>query len=433
MRRGEYAKTRRGQLSKLRERHFRRFSLKVDQQPQTKNITGADAIAFQQALLKQLESTDQLAYRGDVFLQLEFFNTSKTPPAIYSLPKNYLDLMEVPREDSGITRQHLLYRNDRQVKALIVKYHIGGHGSGPEVSVRAEPFRDFLADAELVDRIVDNDFIDEEGWRSRAGSFDRPDAPFRSEASARDELRELAEFESQKDDYLKMLGEEAYEAQRFMMRHSAQQEFLIAQDRHTCSSLLAMFQYHAQTRKLPSSDPRSKILAASRDQMIRPPLMLELHHAPRRKGDTEKFEADLETALLEVKDKYKALFPLSTMLNVTVLMVPPVGGGKDLDNLARLILPKLHQIWSPPSSFVHAACDSRHGELSAYWQAERDTLPKQQQQSITEYRIFEIPRLPNDPDEGLVRLAVGAGFLPIEFREEIDDFIDKWRDEAERL
>jgi len=109
-------------------------------------------------------------------------------------------------------------------------------------------------------------------------------------------------------------------------------------------------------------------------------------------------------------------------------MVPPTGGGKDLDNLPRLILPKLHELWTPPSHFVHAVCASKHGELSSYWQSEKEALPKQQQQSITEYRMFEIPRLPGDPQEGLVRLAIGAGFLPIQFREEIDAYLDEWRD-----
>jgi hypothetical protein len=433
MRRGEYAKTRRGQLSRLRARHHRRLFLRVQQQPQSKNIHAHDAIAFQQALLGELEARNRLAYRGPVFLQLDFFNKSKTPPAIYSLPKNYLDLMEKPRKESAISRQQLLYRNDRQVKALIVRYHIDGLFEEPEVCVRAEPFRDFLADAELVDRVTGNSFTEGDNGRygSRQDSF--RDSLFRVDASVFDESRQLAEFESDKDAYLRIMTEDAYEAMRFMMRHSAQQEFLLSQDRYTCSSLLALFQYHAKTRKLPFDDPRSQILAASRNEIIRPPLMMELHHAPRRKGDSERFVADLDVALREFKNKYRVLFPLATMLNVTVLMVPPLGGGKDLDNLARLVLPKVHKIWSPPSHFVHAACGSRHGEFSSHWQAQRDSLPRQQQESITEYRMFEIPRMPNDPEEGLVRLAVGAGFRSVEFREEIDEFLDKWRDDVERF
>jgi hypothetical protein len=431
MRRGEYANTRRAQLSSLRDRHFRRLLLSVEQQPQSKKINERDAVAFQIALLSQLESRGQAAYRGDVFLQFEFVSGSKTPPAIYSLPKNYLDLMENPRPGSGITRKRLLYSNDRQVKALIVRYRIGGNDTGPEVRVRAEPFRDFMADVELVERITRNDFADDDrlGWRRVR--YDATNGPFEGEVSARDEFRQLAEFESQKEDYLQLLGEEGCEAQHFIMRQSAQQEFLAAQDRFTCSSLLAMFQHYAKTRKLPSNDPRSEILEASRNQMIRPPLMVELHHAPHRTGDSQRFEADLEAALSKFKDRYAVLFPLATPLSITVLMVPPAGGGKDLDNLARLVLPKLHEIWSPPSNFVHAACSSRHGELSSHWQAERDLLPRQQQQSVAEYRIFSIPRLPNDPPDGLVRLAVGSGFLPVEFREGIDNFIHKWHDETE--
>ena len=95
---------------------------------------------------------------------MEFFNKSKTPPVIYKLPKNYLDLMEKPRPDSGIIRQSLLFKNDRQVKGLIARYHFDCPFDEPQVWVRAEAFRDFLADVELIDRIRRDDFEDKDSF-----------------------------------------------------------------------------------------------------------------------------------------------------------------------------------------------------------------------------------------------------------------------------
>jgi hypothetical protein len=52
--------------------------------------------------------------------------------------------------------------------------------------------------------------------------------------------------------------------------------------------------------------------------------------------------------------------------------------------------------------------------------------------SITEYRAFALPRLPDDPEDGFVRLAVGGGMRPVRFREEIDEYLEKWEETVER-
>src|SRR5438046_3166409 len=101
MERGKYVETRRGQAAALGKRRLRRFRLSIDQQPQSKNIGAADAVAFQRAVADQLDKFGASAFTGSVFLQLEFTTASKTPPAIYKLPKNYLDLLEIPRADAG--------------------------------------------------------------------------------------------------------------------------------------------------------------------------------------------------------------------------------------------------------------------------------------------------------------------------------------------
>jgi len=109
-------------------------------------------------------------------------------------------------------------------------------------------------------------------------------------------------------------------------------------------------------------------------------------------------------------------------------MIPPKGGGKDLDNLATLIVPALHEIWAPPSSFAHADnTDSiEDASIREHWENARNELPKALKHSITEYRAFALPRLPDDPEDGFVRLAVGGDMRPVRFREEIDDYLRKW-------
>lgn len=42
--------------------------------------------------------------------------------------------------------------------------------------------------------------------------------------------------------------------------------------------------------------------------------------------------------------------------------------------------------------------------------------------------VFELPRFTDDPKDGLVRLALGDGLHPVQFREDIQNFLSKWRD-----
>jgi hypothetical protein len=102
--------------------------------------------------------------------------------------------------------------------------------------------------------------------------------------------------------------------------------------------------------------------------------------------------------------------------------------------LARLILPALHEIWTPPSHLAHTFTTDKikNESVRAYWKKMRDELPKEPKHSITEYRAFELPRFSGDPKDGFVRLAVGEGLQPVRFREEIDEFLKRWKDAVER-
>jgi hypothetical protein len=108
-------------------------------------------------------------------------------------------------------------------------------------------------------------------------------------------------------------------------------------------------------------------------------------------------------------------------------MIPPEAGGKDLDNLATRIVRKLHEIWTPPSSFAYAYStdDIEDNGIREQWENTRNELPKALKHSIVEYRVFELPRLPDDPKHGFIRLAVGEWLRPVRLRDEIDEYLEK--------
>lgn len=434
MERGKYVETRRGQAAALGKRRQRRFQLSIDQQPQSKNIGDADAVAFQQAVAAQLDKFGASAFTGSVFLQLEFTTASKTPPAIYKLPKNYLDLLEAPRADAGIARPRLHYKNDRQVKGLIVRYRLEGAQEQPRIWVQAEPWRHLLADVDLLQKIHWNDFEgDGDRWRA-VSSEDFVPSFADDEHEDDDGLEQLVEFQREKASFVRALGSDAYEAQLEMLRRSMQQEHLRRTDRFIRSGVLSALQGTPRTKGGAQDIALPQLAAATRNMSLGAPFVLDLHHAPHRKGDSEQFDVTLRQALHDFKAKRPYLFPLTSQLCVTLLMVPPVAGGKDLDNLARLVLPALHEIWAPPSHVAHTinVAKIKDPTIRSYWEKLQQELPKEPRHSITEYRAFELPRLPGDAPEGFVRLAVGEGQRPVRFREEIDDALGEWRRSVSR-
>jgi hypothetical protein len=262
--RGRYVRTRQGQLAALEKRRLRRVRIMLEQQPQSKNIKRADAIAFHRAVLERLEAAGQLAYRGNVFLQFDFYSSAKDPPAINQLPKNYLDLLSKPRDDAGIDRTRLLFRDDRQVKGLIVRCHLQKRGAEPGVWVTAEPFRDFLADLDLVEYVRRGDSEDDDRWWRRSGRDDFRDGPFhRDEIWDRDGFRELAEFERDRERALHHMGNDAYESQRQLMRMTAHEEYLRETERLICSGVLTPI-------RTPPSPRRGRATAFSAGSPSRP-------------------------------------------------------------------------------------------------------------------------------------------------------------------
>jgi hypothetical protein len=275
--RGRYAQTRRRQVSQMSQRRMRRFTLEIQQEPQSKNISPTDAVAFQKAVARRLDEYGSRAMTGSVFLQLEFTTTSKTPPAIYKLPKNYLDLLEIPRVDAGIGAKRLLYKNDRQVKALIVKYRLGVIHEEPSIWVTAEPMRDFLADLQLIEHIRRDDFEADDGYRWRGyGSDELERGPFEAEDRWNDDgFEKLVEFERDKASFVRLFGNDAYEAWREMLRLHAQQQDLRRTNRFICGGVVNAFQDAPRTRRGVQDIFLAQLAATTRNMSLGSPFVSE--------------------------------------------------------------------------------------------------------------------------------------------------------------
>jgi hypothetical protein len=234
------------------------------------------------------------------------------------------------------------------------------------------------------------------------------------------------------------LSNDAFESIRQLTRMDAHQGLLQQVERHICSGVLYAFQNRHSTKVESHDGFLSRLAFQTRNMSLAPPFTLELHHPPHQKGDSAAFDQGVRAALEHYKAMHRHLFPLAAVLNVTILMIPPEVPPKDwrldLDNVATRIVQPLHEIWAPPSSFAHAYDTDgiEDDSIRDQWENARSEIPKSLTHSIVEFRVFRLPRLPDDPKEGFTRLAVGDGIRPVRFREDIDEYLERWEDAVER-
>jgi hypothetical protein len=432
----EYIKTEQGQAYLYGERKLKRIYAWAAQEPRSKQAFKAlDKRAFQEEASRWMDLLELTPLRGPVVVDMTFDPVQSNPPSIEKLPKSYLDLLERQvGEDGSFTNKRLVFRDDRQVKILMARYNLGLSTSS-QVAATITPRRHFLADLELVRRIERGDF--EETRNQRYGRWrDTGDREklfgIAYEDEIQDALENLRGISRWSQDYRDKLGEGIYEQMRLFYQHRAQQALLAYNDQFIGSLLLDL-------PELWKRRPRDWLLdftSQSRHLLVSRPLSFSVGHAPRRDGDRAQFAEALQRALVEFTQNFPILFPLHTQLGVTIFHIPPQTGtagtyGKDLDNLARLIIPKVQEVCKPPSTVWHAhqtfAGSSLDPRISEWNRKEAELHRRIPAVAVSRYCAIELPRVLGDPPDGEVAIAFGDGQQIDSLWDQIDRFVDDWK------
>jgi len=339
MERFKYFNTPEGQIHLRRARLKSWFYINIDQEPRSKKIKSADAIYFQTKILEELKRHRKRAYTSPIILQIDFYTSEKTPPGIHSLAKNYLDLLENPVPGLKIKCKKILYNNDRQIKVLIVNYRLG---EGPAIRIQAEPLRSFIDDLDFIRRIETSDF--EESKKYEDHELGSARNKLRKELNGNDQgddgstVRDLKQFEAQKDLYIKKHDLKSYQSYRDFIVWDIQRNYL-KNAPLGINWLLSIFPspYLDQKSKATGIKKFSEIANIGRNFVST--LGIRLPHKPTEKGKTIEFKMEIKVILEDFKKKYPVLFPLKSVLGITVLFLPPKTENIDLDNLVYIFRP----------------------------------------------------------------------------------------------
>jgi hypothetical protein len=438
MKRLEYLETQQAQRAERRKRVMRRQRFVVaNHEPKSKNsMSPAEEIAFQQTIVQQLRQAKRQAFRSKVVLEVDFYSHQNDPPAVHTLAKNYMDLLQKPVPGSGITRKHLVLADDRLIDVLIVNYHLRD-GEGPAVEFEVGTMADFVADLALLERIRNCDFADEIRYD--------PDTVWSRSRYVREEdrlseaLENLRSWERRQTYIEEQWGAAAFAGMHRMNVMRVQELYLEAREPKIEDIL---------TLLAPLVHPDNPMLGAihqiMRNCIVTPPLMLDLTHAPvpGEIAGTGKstFKTAVAAALTDFKKDHGLLFPLLATIGVTILCVPPKSqahDGKetyvDLDNLARYVVPIVHEQLRPPADTIYTfdLTAIRDAERRADYEQQLLRLKRTPKESITQYQMLRMPRLPGDPEKGFVRLALCNGGAYEGLWRRMDKIVFDWEREVD--
>ncbi len=402
------------------------------QEPRSKNaISDSEKVAFQSAVLKDMKHLKRRHFRAPIALECDFTPTENDPPAIHTLPKNYLDLLAKPVPGVNTDRKRLVFDDDRNVSYLAVKYHIHPEIPKPGINLKVAPYRDFIADMSLLNLVrSDNLKTLSDALYHRKSLISWEDlTKDDNDLYDNDVIERLREHENNKQFWISKYGNNVYEAWREMYMMEVQNH-LLKTLALSPSSLIHLLSPHF----LDLSQKFEDILEISRSNLISPPLTIDLKHSDLKQGESSQYRAFVKETMAVFKKEHSILFPLRAKVGITILFQPPAAGSIDLDNLARRIVPFVNDELKPPSSLLLTVDADRGGDpkLRKWYTEKQNALKRMPKHSITHYQVVQMPRLANDSDHGFVRLLLEPGEQIKTLWTKIEDLLGKWQEHVER-
>lgn len=391
-----------------RVRWARKLIMRIEGEPTRKGDRGkGSATGFQRQVMDEMERYGRYPFTGPVALDLRFKALRRNPPIIYNVAKNVLDLLG-PALPGNMRpgRRSVLYRDDRQVKLLYVDLNQAwqppGSSSKPtgdgSTFMTVQRARDAVADlcmAHRLSRQLDDEDDDE----------DEDGDPFRVPGLPDDLDMDWLPHAGRVPAALTQMQSFLADVARFHHVIDMQEAILARTDAILASGLCMYLE------GLGGPEPPETIAGiirdshtASRDLLLSNPFTLPLPGLPQASGDG--FADQVRDQLEAFRTQHRLFRSLLVPVTLTFLVVPP-RQGKDLDNIALMVLPIAHGVFKPHIQ-PHLFAPTHPGEPPEPWKQDAvQRLRSLNATSVTAYQVIELPRSPQDPAEGVLRLALG--------------------------
>lgn len=420
----EYLETPQGQYSRYHWRRMRGYSYYIfDREPPGQGTNNAQKADFQHEILEKMKEHNRRSYRSKIVAEIWLDPTVQNPPHIHTAMKKILDIFESPLPESGIKRKGLIYQNDNQISYLSVRYHLGSGERG--IRAKFATFQHFVDNLKLAYDILSgryNDLINRFDFEREMEQINR----YREDHDFSEAIEAFKRHEEEKEIFLKHFSKKAYNSMHFMNKMRVQEALLSmsklsVDDLYNVFNTSEIFQNNVHIREI------GEIVAG---WVTDSPIRMQLPNLPTEEGQRNQYKEQIREGMRGFRTHYDILEPLYIPVIIEVIYKPPIaseGFYKDLDNIIRdFILPIFHDEFRPPpthgailSSVEYEDGDPLEGMI-------RD-IPKSVPYSVAGYEIVEIPRNPNDEEDGFLVVGLSPGsYASHSLWYRIDEVIEKW-------
>lgn len=292
--------------------------------------------------------------------------------------------------------EKILFNDDDQIKLLVTNYNFDHFGNEkPRIKIRAQRFSLFKEDIELAQHVYRNYDIERE-FNNRSYNF--------------------SNYDNYYDQYIDHLNDEkwmindgmqeSFNLSKYFLRQRLQEAYLQSNSINF-ENLFNIFQSSFKKNKIFSDNESLQRIWETMEKLN--PLIfnvIPLGGAPIASGQKKEFKTTIEDKLDEFKSKHKILFPLVHPIGIILFYTPPIRNSLDLDNLARMIMPKLMDSFNPPPSIITSL---KHLDQNPELEKLSKSVQKLPKTAITNFQVVNRPRKIDSPEAGEIELFITDG------------------------
>lgn len=405
-----------GARARYQTRKRRRVQICIDDiEPKSKKMPKTDQDKFQAAVAEHLTSVKRSTFTGDVALKIDLATTDHNAPQVHTIAKNLLDLLGARRPNVSWPRQHLLYKDDRQIQALFVSCRHGE--SHPAIYIEARPFTSLLDDLELAAKAanlieMNGDYL----------------YPQDREAEWIKTFRDLIVNEAANR---RSLGDNLYDAYLNMSRWYAQRALF----KKGVNISVLRWLYGRPKGILPNSgnDMWAELVSRSK-------LRLQVGELPITSGSSGTFKQNVLKEITAFKNHWDWLInPLVVAVAIEVVIRPnpatPPAVLHDLDNIVRDyllpgIIPKFGTVSDHRWTIDFDELKRTNPAIAASW-GRNPMPPLGTKAGVTRYEAWRLPAIADKP--GFVSVALIADVdVNGDSMDEIDKKVRTWASSSSR-
>lgn len=314
------------------------ISYKVEKYQTKRSKSLKENIKFQKFVLSELKRIKKNCFRAKVAIEFSFKINQSNSPAIQSLLKHYIDLIQKPQKEIATRRKYLLIKDDSQIKALSAHYWKSNKNEEQELTISIRPFRDFIYNLEFA---RDLEF----------GKFsNRKIYSFSEDNEYEESLGRLNDLNYNKPVKIEGLkieidGKEIdyNQFRNQLFEEEKGQQFLKINSKSSASSILTLIT-EQQSRERNNSILSKTLNKIERVTTLNGRYNINFGSVPVSQGESKLFKDSINKKLKEWKSVNGKLLPKNPALALKFFYEKPSKVNHDLDNLLKYVLPHFNEL-----------------------------------------------------------------------------------------